>query len=287
LQLAGFDSQLAGYYSENILTDDLTTFVSETLGIDPKDEELRQFNVVLKSVILSIYSSGGIAPSPEKQDAFFSYLGGLQSRLEPLAKNDPEVSFWIQVLKSARSYATMMWGMAASGSGEIDPALIELRDIQMGQNLLWLANEYYPNHKIIVWAATYHLARNLETITVADPELLTIYANGQVMGDIVHDELGDQVYVLGITAYSGTSGIFGMDMLELAPPSENSLEDLVNRTGLEFAFLDLHTLPAGGAWLQEELYSRVIGHSEMQADWTNILDGMLFIQEMAPSSPIP
>ncbi len=288
LQLTGFDNQLAGYYSETMLTDDLAQFLSQTLDTDPQDEELRQFNITLKSIILSVYSSGGIAPSAEKQASFFDYIDQTLAELEPLAVNDRETSFWVQVLKSARSYANLVWGMAVTNQAgsDPDPELVGTRDIQMGENLLWLADEYYPDQKIIVWAATYHVSRSLDTVTVIDPNLASIFG-GQVMGDVVYDSLQDQVYTIGITAYSGTSGIFSYDTLVLEPPSENSLEDLMKQAGYEYAFLDLRHLSPGGTWLQGNISSRMIGHSEMVADWSQIVDGVIFVQVMEPSNQVP
>ena len=50
------------------------------------------------------------------------------------------------------------------GSSETMQEGSNLRDIQMGINLAWLADEYYAGRKIIVWAASRHIAHDLQRI---------------------------------------------------------------------------------------------------------------------------
>lgn len=66
---------------------------------------------------------------------------------------------------------------------------------------IWLSNEFYPNRKIIAWAATLHIIRNMDQI---DTRIEGFTYNDFVsMGHTVWQELGEQIYALGFTTYSG------------------------------------------------------------------------------------
>jgi hypothetical protein len=41
---------------------------------------------------------------------------------------------------------------------------------------------------------------------------------------------------------------------------------------------------AGGGWLYQPLISRPLGYTEMRADWSQVMDGLLFLRVMAPST---
>ncbi len=72
---------------------------------------------------------------------------------------------------------------------------------------------------------------------------------------------------------------------ELGPPGENSLEDLLFKAGFEFAWVDFRN-PADAVWLREPLQSRPVGYEPKTADWSRVVDGLFFIRETFPSTPI-
>lgn len=161
-----------------------------------------------------------------------------------------------------------------------------LRDEQMGRNLIWLARERYPGRKIIVWAATFHNARHLRRVDpgLGRPDLQEHYKTMVPMGEVVWRELGDRMYSLGFTSSTGEAGTFFRPPQPLQKASPGSLEDLMERAGLENALMDFRNPPRGGRWLREPLISRPLGYTEMKADWGEVLDGMMYIREMIPST---
>ena len=54
--------------------------------------------------------------------------------------------------------------------------------------------------------------------------------------------------------------------------------------GLENAVVSFRDLGQEGAWLRERILSRPLGHKPMEADWTQVLDGMVFTRTMYPST---
>src|SRR5262249_58804767 len=102
-----------------------------------------------------------------------------------------------------------------------------------------LANECYPGRKIVVWAASRHLAHDLPKVRFVGTTV-NLYEKYVTMGDVVHKELGDAAYTVLFTAARGTFGsVFEEKKSTLDAPAAGSLEDLFDRAGPPLAFLDL------------------------------------------------
>lgn len=100
----------------------------------------------------------------------------------------------------------------------------------MAANLVWLANVYYPGRKIIVWAASAHIARAvgaLSNSTGGRP-----YATGWTvhMGAEAHRSLGGNMYSIGFVAGTGSWGLPGAQPQAVPQPSFNSIEDYFSAT---------------------------------------------------------
>lgn len=291
LELAGFDSQFSGTASTEYLMSDLDEFLTE-LSISIPQTDWESFKGILRNLTQRAYTYGG-KPIPEviQQDKFLDISRTLRAEIASVtAPDDFEAELWLKILESIEIDAKQKWKIGStriSSAIEMGPAVFQMRDIQMGHNLIWLANKRYPNRKLIVWAATFHTARNLDQIETADPEFQEFSEQVTVMGDMVQEELDNEVYTLGFTTYSGQAGIIGQPPIDLAKPSEGSFEDLVHRANLEYAVVDFRHPPKGGEWLQNRLVSRsLLGYNEVTANWPLVLDGMMFIRDMVPSTYI-
>jgi erythromycin esterase len=152
----------------------------------------------------------------------------------------------------------------------------------MARNLIWLANDVYPEHKIIVWAATFHLVRNPTTIQVPGDD--AFYSNVVTMGHRVGESLGEQVFTLGFTAYEGQAGVPWAPAREIGAAPIGSLEYFLARAGFDNAVVGFRQLQDDGAWLRSGIPARPLGYRLMRADWTQVLDGMVFTRKMYPST---
>jgi erythromycin esterase len=155
------------------------------------------------------------------------------------------------------------------------------RDARMADNLVWLADDYYRGHKLIVWAASFHLMRNAPTVKTQNPHL--DYAQTVPMGHTVHTRLSSQVYTVAFTAYQGEAGnpFHGSRTLPPAPP--DSLEALLHATGKPYLYLDLRGLP-DGHWLRSPINARPLGYASMVANWADVFDAFVFTDRMFPST---
>jgi erythromycin esterase-like protein len=149
----------------------------------------------------------------------------------------------------------------------------------MTENLLWLAREGYPGRKIIGWAATTHATRSPDDVDTRMPD--DPRRGTTPMGQWTWEALGQELYVLGFTAYD-------LAAFEQAPNSDQSeeveFEELMHAAGFEFPIVDFRRLPPGGEWLREPIISRPMANWGMKARWPRVLDGMFYMREWRPAT---
>jgi erythromycin esterase len=156
------------------------------------------------------------------------------------------------------------------------------RDIKMGENLIWQANEWYKGKKIIVWAASMHIARNVARIDTRMPQLS--YKGYRTMGQVVDEALGRSAYTIAFTAYTGKAANPRSAPQPLAPPEPESFETLLHAAGKPYALVDFRSLPKDH-WLRGQVISRPLGYAPMLSDWTGNFDAMIFTDVMFPNTP--
>lgn len=278
LELAGFDNQFTASASSEFLISDLAAYLRKIGSPASEAPDWQPFSKILQS--LTEPKEEPVIPPAAEQERFRARLRDLRQEIEKRTgpSRDRDALFWMQLMESIESFARLEWMPADEGR--------QVRDEQMARNLIWLAQERYPGKKILVWAATFHNARNLSRLDPGqgNPDLKRIYATFSPMGEVAHRILKDQMYSLGFTAAQGKAGSAFGQPRDLAKPSPGSLEDLMERAGLENALVDFRNPPPGGAWLREPLISRPLGYTEMKGNWSEILDGMMFIRTMTPST---
>jgi erythromycin esterase len=291
LELAGWDPQVTGAASRDHLIADLGAFASE---MEIKNDLLIEngpFRTILENTLAAKYARGLAAPSPAEQKDYLLLLKQLGTDIT--AKNsgnsNPRARFWEQVLRNLTVVSQMEWAPRDQAS-QWEANM--LRDQQGALNLLWLANERYRGHKIIVWAATWHEFRNkgfaMGPDSTADPSEIR-YINSVTMGQHVWETLGSQVYAIGFTAYGGTHGMSRGARSEISPVRQSShtsveLEELFNAAGFEYAFLDFRSPQKGGEWLSTPIRARYLGDGLGLRNWTKTMDGTFFIREQKPNT---
>ena len=287
LELAGVDNQLTGSASTDFLVSDLAAVLS---AIDPKlakgAEWDRVADVIAKAGQSSWENGTAPVPSEEEQRAFARTIEQWCAAIaahDPLPPSRPwSGAFWRRFLTGLRSIAEQEW--RTDPNDRIgNPAAFTMRDIQMGKNLAWLANERYPKRKIIVWAATFHNARNIRTID-AGPKYAKLYAGETPMGEEAGKTLGRRLYSIGFIAHEGEfASAFARKVEPIPVPSRDSVEDLCARASLDGAFIDFRSAPA---WLRTPMAGSIVSHTEMHADWTRVVDGVVFMRRMDRSHRI-
>ena len=295
LELAGWDPQVTGTASREHLVADLRAYLNETGITSDLLTENGPFKTILENVLANKYLQGPTPVAPPGQAEQQSYLAVLTQLVKDIAARNAghdnlRAGFWVHELHSLSVDSRTQWSPRDDASDYLGNML---RDQQGATNLLWLADERYRGRKIIVWAATWHEFRNkgiaMSAMTTADPDDVQ-YFNAVTMGQHVWETLGNQVYVIGFTAYTGTHGMVrggrsqGEGPIRRGPHTSVELEELFNAAGFQYAFLDFRSPQKGGEWLQTPLRARFLGDGPGLRDWTKTMDGMFFIREQKPNT---
>jgi erythromycin esterase len=288
LEVCGFDCQFTGPASRRFLPEELTA-VLKSLPPDSLTQEQRE--AVVKG--LKKLARPGVGIDKSENEALVACRKALAESKPSSSLTAVELAFWRQFLESSIAMAEVE---AATKAGvKTERNHINLRDAQMGKNLVWQAREVYPKRKIIVWAAAFHLMRNQEAVAmVVEPgktpaERKTVFPYRQIktMGNEAWRELEKETYSIFFTAAEGEFQSLPMSKpKKLEPLIPGSLEDLLVKAGSENGFLDLRRRGAEGRWLEERLVARVLGNADYEADWTKVCDGLVFTRKQFGATPV-
>lgn len=279
LLFAGFDIQGSGSAASGYSD----WLVSQLEGVEaPAIEAFRAANAQLL----------GLSESDELDVAAVTASAGplrdaLTKRLGVPGPHAREVEFALRTLenweKGAR-FVSMLLAKEKTKESQIE--LANFRDIAMGENLVWLANQRYPDKRILTWAAGRHLAHSL--VGVGPPDRR--HANDALvpMGDIVFAALGADTYTLLFTAYAGESArIDQQEVRKIQPASADSFEGWCHQLGEPYLFVDLraHSSPID-RFPAAPMLARPFSFVESIGSWPTICDGFFFIDTMERATPI-
>jgi erythromycin esterase-like protein len=270
LRVMGFDPQLTGEYSED-LVDDLQDFLDD-------EKASAAINYDLLGEAVEFMAAHFTFPPTQQVAVFEAELNKAAPLLRraataPAATRRAEAVFWQQCLRSlgalARDYATHDPGTKAAS--EWTAADSNPRDAQMADNLLWYLREH-PAEKVICWGALPHFANRVE---VLGSDELRAY---QPMGRAVKAALGaDQVYILGTLAGGGSHGLPGSVGVGVPPPAPGTLEASLLELNTPLAFVSLKHQAAG-----QQLTTYAFDYQPLAGPWSEVVDGFLFLRSVEP-----
>jgi erythromycin esterase len=298
LEMAGFDMQLSGRQADDVERD-LLRFAGTIEGAAVRDSA----TTLVRDVVAAFRSfdpQSEIRPTPPDLERFLASADALLelfvTRRPELAgpHGEREVAFMERVVGNLRELGINQYERSFAGRPADGPEARALqnrgwnrRDARMADNLRWLAEERYPDRKLIVWAHNGHI---MNAHYRADWMALShAPADGGMkpMGAYLAEEMGDAVYTVGFTAFTGEYGFAHMPTttpIQEAPAG--SLEALLHQLGHDQAFLDLRALPPDH-WLRQRATMAIRGYMpEGMDDWTRVVDGVFFIDHMTPATPI-
>jgi erythromycin esterase-like protein len=149
------------------------------------------------------------------------------------------------------------------------------RDRSMYLNFQWLLSRLPKNSKVIVWAATVHVAKDLSGIDGFE---------GKVpLGSYIRREFGDRASILGFSAYSGSYAMVHQPVRQLNPAPDNSLE------GQVFAHRDVDNVYLSHKQLRKSgaIPARPLGPGFNVAHWDKVFDGLVLFHEERPPEYLP
>lgn len=284
LELTGFDCQFREPAARDSLVPSLREFLTRSSINTPlSDTNNRPAHILEWAVEGRIPPDCEPLPQPAEKVEF---IRSLQATAEAVERSvtTREGQFWAQVLRSVSAQISLYyyWNEPKTVQSNIP----SMRDRQMGENLVWLANTHYQGHKIIVWAHTYHTMRNPRCTVVEQLRPFT-------MGQRVWEVLGSESFVIGMTSYTGMSACItcrgGMEgqvqniMADQDPSFE--FEELMNAAGYKFGFVNLRKAREKGQWLGGTFAAQPLFQTYV-APWSEVLDALFFIQTQEPSRKV-
>jgi erythromycin esterase len=282
LELCGFDCQFTAAASREHLLADVKAVLAK---LDEKAIDAAARATLLEG--LEALVEGEEAPAPEVQQkqrkALAAFSKALAAAKPSAGLPAAELAYWRQLAASNAAQAEVYW--AGKNPGKNDhTAVTNLRDPQMAKNLVWAAREAYPKRKIIVWAASFHLMRNPATVRPLKGLPADYYRDIVTMGHEVWKALGKETYTLAFVAAEGKAGLPWGKPWKLTPVPPGSLESLLVDAGHTNAIVDFRRLDESGRWLNQKLTARPLAHSDMEADWPTVFDGVVSTRTMFPST---
>jgi len=285
LEMIGFDHQFSGTGGPALRWRDAMIAFIDKADPDALPRPLRD-SLMNDAVLVS-----QTATKPEDFRAVvdkWKALPVLLDSIEPKLQRTHGARFTELMRRTADDVLVSLEGLARfrESSGAFRAADSNYRDRRMADNLIWLVNQRYKGRRVIVWAATFHTLHEPTAIELG-PDSEFSYKNVVTAGQIARTALGSSMYTIGFTAAEGhAANVIGGLATDLQTDADNSLEDLLLRTGCRFCFLDLRGLPASH-WLRQAIIARLLSHSPISTDWTRQVDGVFFTRFMFPSTKGP
>ena len=267
LKVAGFDPQLTGEYGEE-LVEELQAFLGS------KQAEAVPFDYLEE--VVAVMGQYYTFPPTHQYTLLNLAIGKASRQLRQAAAADPrrraQAGFWLQTLASlnalARNYAQNDPG--AKGPDDFKAQDSNVRDRLMAENLLWYLRQH-PTEKVICWGATGHFAGPLAGLNSAELQAF------RPMGSLVKAALpAGQVYLLGTATAGGVHGNVHGPREAVPTPAPGSLEAQLAAVGPEYLFVPMRQ-PA-----LEKATSSLLGYEPMTGNWTQVLDGVLFLKTVHP-----
>ncbi|MEM9802381.1 MAG: erythromycin esterase family protein [Planctomycetota bacterium] len=273
LELAGYDFQVTGNASERM--PDALADVLERAGVDGDDAE-----VVVEA-----------ARSAASYEAFAGWRGSLGRATEKAFSNAREAVADAKALDPEERlfFARYLASLGAFGQSLVDPPKdsapmhvgFNPRDRVGGETLTWLANERYPDRKIIVWLATMHALRDHPKISAKGLSYAKVVSAGHVLCEAIEED----AYVVAFCAAQGRAGLPWGSPWSIGDAPPGSFEEMCVEAGLENAFIPLRGLGRSHP-LAKKLVARPLGPSPMKARGPQHCDAIVFTKTMTPSRSI-
>jgi erythromycin esterase len=143
------------------------------------------------------------------------------------------------------------------------------RDSLMSENIKFLHDRVF-NSKMIILAANQHIMDKMQTVKFEG------YEKGISMGERLKEYYKDKLYAIGFTAAFGKMyNFYKQEITDLAPPSKNSIEDILVKLNKDFMFIDFRK---NNKYFNDEMNGKFLANYETKSKWGANFDGMIFIK---------
>ncbi len=279
LNLAGFDIQPIGRNKEGrpqFLSD-----VVASINADYAAEVL-----ALDSTFLEVYARDGSErrsyfmqetgqDMAEAYDRLAAFLADNASVIEAAAIAPDRILF-------ARQTAASMANYVRQQSSPTVREHFERRDQGMAENLMFLLDEAYPDHNVIVWGHNLHLRH--DNLAILPDSTMYPDVAVRTTGSWIYERYGDAVYTVGLYMYQGQAANNRGMVFEIEPALPGSLEELLHKVGTSALFVDLSQAPRQPmtTWMDQPITARFNGATALQMVLRDQYSAILFVDRVTP-----
>ncbi|MDT3498976.1 erythromycin esterase family protein, partial [Bacillus toyonensis] len=165
-----------------------------------------------------------------------------------------------------------------------------IRDQKMGQALAWLSDIQYKNKKIIVWGHNYHIRKQNSKMILDWTKSQQYNFKAPNMIDYLPQRIKDQMYTIGVYAYSGKSWD-SSNLNKIVPidtdHAEQSIENILKTSQNPNVFVDLkgESNRPETSWMFTPTTARHWGLQKFEEILKPIeqYDGILWLDRISPS----
>jgi erythromycin esterase len=304
LEVVGFDRHTTSSLATDFFVSDLRSFLADAdIDADAASRD-SSFWAALQQVAVAHARPFTQVPSRNEHDVFLDAVDALRAEIRAAPSGLTQAGrFWMRALKTGSRHYHVEWDFATAGPHGFKSG----RSATMAENLLWLAEEYYPGRKIIVWCENNHGLRNgahllpssVDYATAGEGPLsiaklaefrpdLSRLRDWTSVAQYVQAIMGRDFYSIGTTAYEGLAWLSAGWWFQPDQDVSIELEELFVAAGFEQAFLDVRSLSNEADWLREPIVSNVFNRYNYGAGFRGILpfvfDGVLFLRTARPST---
>jgi erythromycin esterase len=157
----------------------------------------------------------------------------------------------------------------------------DTRDRGMAENLARILDELYPDSRVVVWAHNSHIRHaGPQAVPASMPQRPGLHAMGTWLAEWRRDEL----YTIGLYMYRGASALNTGLVAQVRPAEAGSLESILHRSGLRYAFVDLlhQRREPGTEWMFRPITARHWGITDERLVPREQYDAILFIDTVTP-----
>jgi erythromycin esterase-like protein len=259
--LGGLDDQLGrGTYAQRGMSSDLVEYLQG-------GEKIECLSILQRHMLWQ-YSAD--APYSPKDKAL---IVGCLDRIETGISNSPgkDADFrkndtaMVESLK--RSFARD-FSEAKSADPNIENS--NARDGSMYLNFQWLISRLPTHSKVIVWAATTHVAKDLSGVPGQEHMI--------PLGSYIRREFKRSSFALGFSAYSGSYGMARQPVRQLSDAPAESLEaQAFANNDSETHYFNLDKIRKSGS-----IPCRATGSGFKTAKWNEVVDGLVVFRQEHP-----
>ena len=147
------------------------------------------------------------------------------------------------------------------------------RDYQMAENVKWLVENKYSDQKIIVWAASGHVAKYADS---SNKEKTMVAMGSYFTKD---SSLFKSTYIIGFTSYEGEAGRLGSKIYSVNKPKSDGFENWIDEK-YDYAFVDFKNYRKLFPGQHEKFFLKGLSHISFKTEWIRLFDGIFYVKKM-------